>query len=61
MSVRGSFSVGVPRSSFAKVRRVLVTHMEEGEEQENEKEYEREGGKQKVERKVVECIKTTTS
>ena len=41
--VRGSFSARVPRSSFAKVRRVLVSHIEEeGEEQENEKEDERE-------------------
>ena len=37
--VRGSFSARVPRSSFARVRRVLVTHIveEEGEEQKNEK------------------------
>ena len=38
-----------------RVRRVLVTHMEEeGEEQENEKEDEREGGEQRVEGRVVE-------
>ena len=48
--VRGSFSARVPRSSFARVRRVLVSHMEEeGEEQENEKEDEREDGMQRVE------------
>ena len=60
--VRGSFSARVPRSSFARVRRVLVSHMEEeGEEQENEKKNEREDGKQRVERRVVESIKPTTS
>ena len=60
--VRGSFSARVPRSSFARVRRVLVPHMEEeGEEQENEKEDEGEDGKQRVEGRVVESIKTTTS
>ena len=42
-------------SSFARVRRVLVSHiMEEGEEQENEKEDEREDGQQRVEGRVVE-------
>ena len=37
----------VPRSSVARVRKVLVSHImeEEGEEQENEKEDEREDGK----------------
>ena len=50
--VRGSSSASVPRSSFARVRRVLVTHMEEeGEEQENEKEDEREDGQQRESRK----------
>ena len=44
------FSAIVPDSSFARVRKVLVPHMEEeGEEQENEKEDEREDGKQRVE------------
>ena len=40
----------VPRSSFARVRRVLVPHImeEESEEQENEKEDEREDGQQRV-------------
>ena len=53
--VRGSFSARVPRFSFAEVRRVLVSHMEEeGEDQENEKEDEREDGKQRVEGRVVE-------
>ena len=61
-TVRGSFSARVPRSSFARVRKVLVTHMEEeSEEQENEKEDEREGGKQRAEGRVVESIKTTIS
>ena len=45
----------MPKSSFARVRRVLVSHMEEeGEEQENEKEEEGENGKQRVEVRVVE-------
>ena len=54
--MRGSFSARVPRSSFARVRRVLVPHImeEEGEEQENEKEDEREDEKQRVEGRVVE-------
>ena len=53
--VRGSFSARVPRSSFARVRRVLVPHMvEEGEDQENKKEDEREDGQQRVEGRVVE-------
>ena len=51
----------MPKSSFARVRRVLVPHMEDEGDQENEKEDEREDGKQKVERSVVESIKTTTS
>ena len=51
----------MPRSSFERVRRVLVSHMEEGEEQENDKEDEREGGKQRVEGRVVESIKSTTT
>ena len=44
----------MPKSSFAKVRRVLVLHMEDEGDQENEKEDEREGGKQRVEGRVVE-------
>ena len=61
--VRGSFSASLPRSSFARVHRVLISHMEEeeSEEQENEKEDEREGGKQRVEGRVVESIKSTAS
>ena len=60
--MRGSFSARVPRSSFARVRRVLVSHMEEErEEQESVKEDEREDGQQRVEGRVVESIKTTTS
>ena len=52
----------MPRSSFARVRRVLVPHMEEeGEEQENDRDDRREDGKQRVEGRVVESIKTTTS
>ena len=53
--VRGSFSAKVPRSSFARVRRVLVPHMEEeGEDQEKEKEDEREDGKQRIQGRVLE-------
>ena len=49
--MRGSFSAKVPRSSLARVRRVLVPHImeEEGEEQDNEKEDESEDGKRRVE------------
>ena len=61
--MRGSFSARVPKSSVARVRKVLVSHImeEESGEQENEKENEREDGKQRVEWRVVESIKTTTS
>ena len=52
--VRGSFSARVPKSSFARVRRVLVPHMEDEGDQENGKEDEREGGKQRAEGRVVE-------
>ena len=52
--VRGSFSARMPKSSFARVRRVLVLHMEDGDDQENEKEDGREDGKQRVEGRVVE-------
>ena len=54
--MRGSFSARVPRSSFARVRRVLVRHImeEEDEDQENEKEDGREDGQQRVEGRVVE-------
>ena len=51
----------MPKSSFPRVRRVLVPHVEDEEDQENEKEDEREDGKQRVEGRVVESIKTTTS
>ena len=44
--VRGSFSARMPKSSFAEVRRVLVLHMEDEGDQENEMEDEREGGKE---------------
>ena len=44
--MRGLFSAIVPDSSFARVRRVLVPHMEN--------EDEREDGKQRVEGRVVE-------
>ena len=40
----------MPKSSFAEVRRVLVSHMEDEGDQENEKEDEGEDGKQRVER-----------
>ena len=59
--MRGSYSARVPWSSFARVRRVLVPHIMEEEEQENEKEDEREDGQQRVEGRVVESIKTSTS
>ena len=42
--MRGSYSARVPRSSLARVRRVLVTHTmeEEAEDQEDEKGDRRE-------------------
>ena len=49
LHVRGLFSAIVPDSSLVGVRRVLVPHMEDEDDQENEKEYEREDGKQRVE------------
>ena len=60
--VRGSYSAKVPRSSFARVRRVLVPHImeEKGEEQDNVKEHRREDGQQRVEGSPWR-IKTTTS
>ena len=42
------------KSSFAEVRRVLVPHMEDEGDKENEKEDQREGGKQRVEGRFVE-------
>ena len=39
----------MPNSSFARVRRVLVSHMEDEDDQENEKEDDGEDGKQRVE------------
>ena len=55
-SVRGSYSARVPRSSLARVRRVLVPHImeEEGEDQENEKDDRKEDRQQEVERRVAE-------
>ena len=53
-SVRRSFSARVPRSSLARVRRVLVPHMEDEGDQENEKEDDREDGKQRVEGSAAE-------
>ena len=44
----------MPKSSFAEVRRVLVSRMEDEGDQENEKEDEREDGKQRAEGRVVE-------
>ena len=50
--VRGLFLAIVPDSSLARVRRVLVPHMEDEDDQGNdEKEDEREDGKQRVERR----------
>ena len=41
--MRRSISARTPKSSFAEVRRVLISHVEEeGEEQENEKKKMRE-------------------
>ena len=40
--VRGLFSAIVPDSSFARVRRVLVSHIEDEDDQDNEKEDVRE-------------------
>ena len=53
----------MPRSSLARVRRVLVPHImeEEAEDPENEQDDRREGGQQEVERRIAESIKTTTS
>ena len=47
--MRGLFSAIVPDSLLARVRRVLVTHMGDEDDQENEKEDERRDGKQRVE------------
>ena len=54
--VRGSYSARVPRSSLARVRRVLVPHImeEEGEYQEDEKDDGREDGQQRVEGRIAE-------
>ena len=54
-SVRGSYSARVPRSSLARVRRVLVSHImeEEGEDQEDEDD-KREQGQQEVEGRIAE-------
>ena len=55
--MRGLFSAIVPNSSLAEVRMGLLiepTHMEdEGEEQENEKEHEGDGGKHRVQGRRV--------
>ena len=48
----------MPDSSLARVRRVLVPHMEVEDDQENGKEDEREDGKQRVEGRVVESQAT---
>ena len=52
--VRGSFSATVPKSSFARVRRVLVPHMEDEGDQEDEKDDRREEGQQEVEGRIAE-------
>ena len=53
--VRGSYSARVPRSSLAEVRRVLVTHiMEEGEDQEDEKDERKKGGQEEAEGRIAE-------
>ena len=56
--MKGLFSAIVPDSSVAEVRRVLVTHMEDEDDQENEQEDEREDVKQRVEGRVVESQAT---
>ena len=48
----------MPKSSFARVHRVLVSHMEDEYDQENEKEDERKDGKQRVEGRIVESRAT---
>ena len=55
-SVRGSYSARVPRSSLARVRRVLVSHImkEEPEDPENEQDDGREEGQQEVEGRIAE-------
>ena len=55
-SVKGPFLARVPRSSLARVGRVLVSHImeEEAEDQENEKDDRREDGQQRVEGRVEE-------
>ena len=55
-SVRGSYSARVPRSSLARVRRVLVPHImkEEAEDPENEQDDGREEGQQEVEGRIAE-------
>ena len=54
--MRGSYSARVPKSSLARVRRVLVSHImeEEAEGQENEVDDRREEGQQRVERRIAE-------
>ena len=55
-NVRGSYSARVPRSSLARVRRVLVSHIveEEAEDQEDEQDDRREEGQQEVEGRIAE-------
>ena len=55
-SVRGSYSSRVPRSSLARVRRVLVPHImeEEAEDPENEQDDRREDRQQEVEGRIAE-------
>ena len=48
LTVRGLFSAMMPMSSFAGVRRVLVSHMEDEDDQENEKEDGRVDGQQRL-------------
>ena len=44
----------MPDSSFARARKVLVPNMEDEDDQRMKKEDEREDGKQRAERRVVE-------
>ena len=54
--MRGPYSARVPRSSLARVRRVLVPHIteEKGEDQEDEQDDRREDRQQREESGEVE-------
>ena len=54
--MRGSYSARVPRSSLAEVRKELVSHIMEGEseDQEDERDDRREDEQQEVEGRIAE-------